>query len=136
MKRVVVGALGAMVAVSLASGCTQIAQLKPVAGDAVTSVRIATNDVLVNNGVAISVAPVCTFSGNLYDCKGIAADGSPILGHAEVMPVAQVPANLQPLLPTGEAATDTASVLEVKVGDNVLYSGLTDTVLNRNGRTG
>ncbi len=65
------------------AGCTQIAQLQPVAGAEVTAVRIATNDVLVDKGVPIGVAPVCDVEGDLYVCKGTTRNGREIRSEAK-----------------------------------------------------
>lgn len=66
------------------AGCTQIAQLQPVAGAEITAVRIATNDVLVDKSVPIRVAPVCALDGEMYVCTGTTRDGEEIRSEAEM----------------------------------------------------
>lgn len=66
------------------AGCTQVAQLQQVAGAEVTAVRIATNDVLVDQKVPIVVAPVCASQGEVYVCEGTARGGRDIRSEATV----------------------------------------------------
>lgn len=74
-----------LVAVTL-GGCanvqTQVAQLQPVAGDALTGVNIAVNDVVLAKDVEVLVAPVCTYEPETYTCKGSTVDGAEIVGTA------------------------------------------------------
>lgn len=57
------------------AGCSQVAALAPVGGDTVTTVRIAANDVLLDRGVRILRAPVCTTETDRYQCTGTAVEG-------------------------------------------------------------
>lgn len=66
----------------LLAGCSQIDSLTPVGGAAVTSVRNATNDVLVDRQVPILVAPVCTEVASGFTCTGSTTDGREILTKA------------------------------------------------------
>jgi hypothetical protein len=66
----------------LLSACSQIDSLTPVGGAAVTSVRNATNDVLVDQQVSILVAPVCTEVDSGFTCTGSTTDGREILTKA------------------------------------------------------
>lgn len=66
----------------LLSACSQIDSLTPVGGAAVTSVRNATNDVLVDQQVSILVAPVCTEVDAGFTCTGSTMDGREILTKA------------------------------------------------------
>lgn len=68
-------ALGA----ALLVGCSQIGALTPVGGTAITSVRNATYDVLVDEGVEILVAPVCEKGAEAFTCTGSTVDGAPIV---------------------------------------------------------
>ena len=67
----------------LLSACSQIDSLTPVGGSAVTSVRNATNDVLVDQQVPILVAPVCTEVDTGFTCTGSTTDGREILTKAD-----------------------------------------------------
>ena len=66
----------------LLAGCSQIDSLTPVGGSAITSVRNATNDVLVDQQVSILVAPVCTEVDSGFTCTGSTTDGREILTKA------------------------------------------------------
>ncbi len=133
MKRLIMAA-AALTAVAATAGCSQIAQLKPVAGDAVTGVRIATNDVLLDAGVAIQVAPVCTFTETDYTCKGTTTDGQPILAQASQVATDAVPPDLTLAAEESEEGADDVVVLEVTVGDQQIFRGLVSEVLRQNAR--
>ncbi len=69
------------------SGCanigTEISTLKPVAGDKLTGLNIAVNDVLLAKGVNVLVAPVCTFGTDSYSCAGKTVDNQRIEATAQ-----------------------------------------------------
>lgn len=75
------------VAAMTLAGCanvqSQIAQLQPVAGDALTSVNVAVIDVLLEQGVEVLVAPVCSYEPTTYTCAGSTTAGQPISATAE-----------------------------------------------------
>ncbi|TXH39484.1 MAG: hypothetical protein E6Q90_16410 [Actinobacteria bacterium] len=96
-----------------ATGCSQVAVLKPVAGDALTSVSNATSDVLTSGGVEVMTWPVCSFADAVYTCRGQTVAGESILG-------------------TAPAATPLQ--LTVKVGERTLYQGPLQAVLDQAGR--
>lgn len=100
-------------AATAATGCTQVAVLKPVAGDALTSVSNATSDVLTSGGVEVMTWPVCSFADAVYTCRGQTVAGESILG-------------------TAPAATPLQ--LTVKVGERTLYQGPLQAVLDQAGR--
>ncbi len=77
----------ALTALALGSsaGCTQVAQLRPVAGGEITAVRNATSIVLVEQGVAVDVMPECTFDEPTYTCTGTTETGTPIIATAQVL---------------------------------------------------
>lgn len=97
-------------------GCTQVAQFRQVAGDEITSVSIATNDVLVAEGVAILVAPVCSFADPGYTCTGKAMDGSAIES-------------------TAQGTDEDDLSLTVKVGGEQVYSGTVQEVIEKAGQS-
>lgn len=59
-------------------GCSQVAVLAPVAGDAIASVEFAAGDVLVDHKVRVKDWPACQSDGTLYRCAGATVDGKPI----------------------------------------------------------
>lgn len=116
----------ALLALVPLAGCTQIAQLQPVAGAQVTAVRIATNDVLVDSGVRIGVAPVCGVEGELYVCKGTTRKGREIRSEAVVK---------EPFGATKtEYGADSPAVvsLKVTVGSREIFNGEVEQVLAEN----
>jgi hypothetical protein len=96
-------------AAALLAGCSQTAALAPVGGDRLTEVRFAANDVLLQNGVQILTAPVCTASGDAVSCAGSTMDSQPIA--------------------VSSAASDQGD-LTVTVGGRVLYQGSLQGVLD------
>lgn len=64
------------------SACSQIGALTPVGGAAITSVRNATYDVLVERDIAILVAPQCAAMESGFRCEGSTIDGLPIIAEA------------------------------------------------------
>lgn len=64
------------------TSCSQIDALAPVGGAAITSVRNATYDVLVDEGVEILVAPQCNAVPTGFTCEGSTVDGLTILAEA------------------------------------------------------
>ncbi len=127
MRRVLHLAALALV-VAGAGGCSQAAQLQPVAGGQVSAVRTATNDVLVTRQVDVGVAPVCEFADPYYECSGTTADGEAIESTAEVLAAygettdqwgAYVPADVS---------------LVVTVAGAEIYSGKVEDVLLSNGQ--
>ncbi|KJC63006.1 hypothetical protein [Agreia bicolorata] len=98
----------AMVGVALAvllalSGCSQVAALAPVGGNAVAQVRYGAIDVLLRENVDILEAPTCQAgSGTAVTCTGSTTDGEAI----EVV-----------------SSTAADAVLEVTVGGTELFSG-------------
>lgn len=76
-----------LVAVGLAtlalSACSQISALTPVGGTAITSVRNATYEVLVDQDVAVLVAPECAPSDGGFTCTGTTVDGAAIVAVAQ-----------------------------------------------------
>lgn len=90
------------------TSCSQIDALAPVGGAAITSVRNATYDVLVDEGVAILVAPQCTAVPTGFTCEGSTVDGEPIMA---------------------EAGPEAPYELTVTVGREVLFEGTAQEVL-------
>lgn len=136
MRRITIGLAAAASVVALA-GCSQVAQLKPVAGDAVIFVRTATIDAATDAGITFRSAPVCTYSGNNYNCEGVATDGRSVTSAATSMTIAELPADLKPTPAPGDQTSDSdkAVVIEVKAGDQSLYKGLVKSLLAKEART-
>lgn len=117
------------------AGCSQAAQFQPVAGAAVTTVRIATIDVLVQQGLTVEAAPVCTYyEGTEFDCVGTVSGGQTVTSKAQQVTKEEVPAELAGQIPSEAAEGTSFIVLEVDVAGAPIYRGLTAAVLNENGR--
>lgn len=110
------------------AGCTQVAQLRGVAGADLSAVRTATNDVLVKEGVSIRVAPVCDFDGSAYTCEGTTTDGTAITSTAVVR--SEYGASTDAY--GADAPADVSLV--VTVGGTPLYTGTVQDVLQRAGQ--
>ena len=115
----------ALVAAASLAGCTQIAQLQPVAGGQVTAVRIATNDVLVQKGVPIGVAPVCGVEGETYVCKGTTRGGRAIRSEATVI----APFGASKTQYGADSPADVS--LKVTVGSKEIFNGKVENVLTK-----
>jgi hypothetical protein len=122
--------LAVVLAAVSTAGCTQVAQLRGVAGGEISAVRTATNDVLVDRNVAIDVAPVCTLEDPIYACVGTSIDGAEIRSEATVLTAfcatkdeygACVPADI---------------ALTVTVGGRRIFKGKVEEVLVSNGQVG
>lgn len=103
-----------LAATAVLSGCSQFAQLQPVAGDAITAVNNATSDVVFAQGISVMEWPKCEFENKVYVCTGTTVDGQEIKGVA----------------PDAEALS-----LTVTVGGKTLYQGPVIDVINEAGRT-
>jgi hypothetical protein len=118
----------AVIMIASSSGCSQVQQLQPVAGAQISAVRTATNDVLVDSGVPIEVAPVCEFADPLFVCRGSAADGLEIVAEAEVLtPYGQTKDEWGAYVPADVS-------LVIKVGARTIYQGSVEDVLVENGQ--
>lgn len=119
---------GVVTVVLGSAGCTQVAQLRGVAGGQVSAVRTATNSALVDAGVVIGTAPTCAFEDPRYVCAGTAADDQPIRSVAEVRAAFGATKDEW-------GAPEPADVsLVVTVGDITVYEGTVEDVLTRQGR--
>jgi hypothetical protein len=76
---------GMLVSSAVLSGCaSQLDGLAPVGGDALTGVRFAATDVLLERKFGILEAPVCTETGTTVSCVGSLTDGAPISVTADI----------------------------------------------------
>jgi hypothetical protein len=110
------------------AGCSQVAQLQPVAGDQITAIRIATIDVITEAKVDVLVAPTCTADGANYQCQGTTMSGAPITS------VAVVEAEYGATKDAFGAPEQAKVSLSVKVGSKQIYSGTVQEVLDRAGQ--
>ena len=102
------GAVLLVVAAALA-GCSQVAALAPVGGNRATEIRFATIDVLLDEDVAVLEAPTCAEAPDkAVHCTGTTVDGDEI---------------------TADSPADDQTALTVRVGDEVLYDGTIDDVI-------
>lgn len=122
------GVITAALAVLALGGCTQVAQLQPVAGGQISAVRTATNDVLVDQKVDIQVAPVCEFEDPLFVCVGSTADGEQIRSEAEVL------ADFGDTETEYGAYTPADVSLVITVGAEQIFDGKVEDVLVENGQ--
>lgn len=108
MSRVGRAALGALALALLLTGCSQVAALAPVGGDAEAAARIATIDVLLAQGVELGEAPECQSTDEAISCTGTTADGQQIVA---------------------SATTAADSPLEVSVGGTTIFTGTVADVI-------
>ncbi|TQJ31278.1 hypothetical protein [Microbacterium sp. SLBN-146] len=108
MKRAAVASLS--VILMLLAGCSQIEAIAPVGGDRLAEVRFAGFDVLVDEGVDIRTAPVCTDTDGTVACAGDTLDGTTI---------------------RITSTSDAPDALIVVVGDETLYDGSLHDVLEK-----
>jgi hypothetical protein len=134
MRRLTIVAAAGLAVAGLA-GCSQVAQLQPVAGDAEITVRAATIDVALSQGLTFKSAPTCEYSGTHFTCQGLATDGRAVIGEADQYTTPEVPQQFQADLPKDAAAADKFIVIKVTAGDATLYQGLTGTIMEQNART-
>jgi hypothetical protein len=92
------------------TGCSQVAALAPVSGDAITTLRVAIDDVLIEKGVKVLISPKCKEEGTTYTCAGSTIDGVAITATS----------------PPGKPRT-----MKLTVGDEVLYDGDVDSVVEK-----
>lgn len=115
MKSSMIVAAAAVTLLALSvSGCanlqTQVAQFQPVAGDALTGVNNAVNDVLIDQKIELLVVPTCSYVPETYTCTGTTLSGDKIEATAV------------------GAAPETVSIV---VGGKQIFSGSIDEVLKK-----
>ena len=109
--RLAISAFASALTVGLLSGCaSQISGLAPVGGDAMTGVKFAATDVLLERKYGILEAPVCTQVAKAVSCVGSLTDGEVISVQADI-------------------ATK-PHTMTVTVGDIVVYDGEVQKVLD------
>lgn len=85
MTRLVPAVLAGALAMSALAGCaSQLDGLAPVGGDAMTGVKFAATDVLLERKLGILEAPVCTETGDTVSCVGSLTDGAAINVQADI----------------------------------------------------
>ncbi|MCC8930928.1 hypothetical protein [Rhodococcus sp. I2R] len=109
------GAIGAVALALVLAGCSQVDALAPVGGAGVADLRYATNEVLLEKGVDILVAPVCDGQGLALRCVGETVGNETI---------------------TATSTSEDESSFDLVVGTSVIYSGPVQSVLERNGTAG
>lgn len=113
-RRMKVATGGAIVVLAVA-GCSQIDALAPVGGAEIADLRYAANEVLLEQGVEILVAPVCEGHGASLRCVGETVDEETI---------------------TATLTSEDGTTFELEVGGRLIYSGPVQAVLDRNGTVG
>lgn len=111
MKRAIGGAI---LTLALA-GCSQIDALAPVGGAEIADLRYATNEVLLEKGVDILVAPVCDGQGAALRCVGETVGNETI---------------------TTTLTSENEESFDLVVGERLIHSGPVQAVLDRNGTVG
>ncbi|MFN3340089.1 MAG: hypothetical protein ACK40Z_10380 [Dietzia sp.] len=97
------------------AGCSQIDALAPVGGAEIADLRYATNEVLLEQGVEVLVAPVCAGHGADLRCVGETVGNETI---------------------TATLASEDGASFDLTVGERLIYSGPVQAVLDRNGTVG
>jgi hypothetical protein len=101
----------ATLAIGAMTGCaSQLDGLAPVGGDALTGVKFAATDVLLEKKLGILEAPVCTETGETVSCIGSLTDGAVINVQADI--------GTKP------------HTMTVTVGGNVVYDGEVQKILD------
>ncbi|MFT4210632.1 MAG: hypothetical protein QM626_02065 [Microbacterium sp.] len=113
MSRARRAALCAVALPLLLAGCSQVAALAPVGGDAEAAARIATIDVLLAQGVELGEAPQCASTDETIRCTGTTADGEQI---------------------EAQATTAADSPLEVSIAGTTVFTGTVADVIGEASR--
>ena len=125
----------AMAAVAL-TGCSQVAQLQPVAGDSLSTVRTLTIDTVLESGAQFKTAPVCTVEGEDITCQGLTSDSQVVLSTGQSLAKSEIPSQFADQVPGWATDSDTFVVAKVTVGQDVLYDGVALEALDEFGSTG
>lgn len=110
MSAVAATTITVCLATGLAGCASQISALAPVGGDAMTGVRIAATDVLLERRLSILAAPACTQEAKVVTCQGTLADESTVDVRADV--------------------AVTPNTMTVTAGGEVLYQGSVQAILD------
>jgi hypothetical protein len=114
-RRLVPTVIAAALAIGVLAGCaSQLDGLAPVGGDALTGVKFASTDVLLERKFGILEAPVCTQTGDAVSCVGSLTDGAVISVQADI--------GTKP------------HTMTVTVGGSVVYDGEVQKVLDEAAR--
>lgn len=114
-RHAVMALSGALLAPGLLAGCgSQIDGLAPVGGDAMTGVKFAATDVLLERKLSILEAPVCTETGDSVSCVGSLTDGSAVSVQADI--------------------SSKPHLMTITVGGSVVYEGDVQSVLDNAAR--
>ena len=107
--------LAAVLSAGVLAGCaSQLDGLAPVGGDAMTGVKFAATDVLLERKLGILEAPVCTETGDAVSCVGSLTDGAVISVQADI--------GTKP------------HTMTVTVGGSVVYDGEVQSILDEAAR--
>jgi hypothetical protein len=114
-RRLVPTVIAAALAIGVLAGCaSQLDGLASVGGDALTGVKFASTDVLLERKLGILEAPVCTQTGDAVSCVGSLTDGAVISVQADI--------GTKP------------HTMTVTVGGSVVYDGEVQKVLDEAAR--
>lgn len=114
-RRLLSVTLAAVLSAGVLAGCaSQLDGLAPVGGDAMTGVKFAATDVLLEKKLGILEAPVCTETGDTVSCVGSLTDGAVISVQADI--------GTKP------------HTMTVTVGGSVVYDGEVQSILDEAAR--
>ncbi len=117
------------------TGCSQVAQLRPVAGDALITLRTVTIDTVLDSGGTFKTVPACSADGENLSCEGLTSDGQAVLSEGQKLTKVEIPSEFADQVPGWAKDTDSFVVAKVTVGQDVLYNGVAIELLDETGRT-
>jgi hypothetical protein len=135
MKRLVGYAAALTVAAMALTGCSQVAQLQPVAGDSLSTVRSVTIDTVLESGKQFKTVPVCTAEGEDITCQGLTTDSQVVASTGQSLAKSDIPSEFADQVPGWATDSDTFVVAKVTVGQDVLYDGVALEALDEFGST-
>lgn len=131
VKRALVVAGAATLAVGTLAGCSQIASLGPVSGLPTNTMQIAVDDVLVAKNIKVLRAVECTQSATKdIECKGTTIDHKPIVATGSV-PISETHTMAPGGTPTAAANGILDIKMTVKVGGKTIFTGQAQDVVEK-----
>lgn len=135
MRRLAGFAAAVAVTVVALTGCSQVAQLKPVAGDSVATLRAVTIDTVLETGAQFKTAPVCQAQGEQLSCQGLTTDSRVVSSSGQSLTKPDIPSQYADQVPGWATDTDSFVVAKVTLGQDVIYEGVALTTLDEIGST-
>jgi hypothetical protein len=135
MRRLQTAVAAACIAAVAVTGCSQVAQLRPVAGDALITLRTVTIDTVLDSGGSFKTVPVCSADGQQLSCQGLTSEGQAVLSEGQKLTKVDIPSEFADQVPGWAKDSDSFVVAKVTVGQDVLYHGVAIELLDQTGRT-